>query len=191
MVKRLDQIVVVDVEATCWEGEQTPEQESEIIEIGLCTVDVASGQRLEKRSIVVKPEHSTVSEFCARLTTLTQEQVEQGVSFGEACNILQSQYHTKQRVWASYGDYDRRMFERQCQSRSMEYPFGPTHINVKNLVAIAYGWKREVGLARALQRMGLRFEGIQHRGIDDAWNIAHILSRVLLQRRALIKQLVV
>ena len=59
MAKKLDQILVIDLEATCWLGDPPEGQESDIIEIGLCTLDVATGQRLDKASIVVRPERST------------------------------------------------------------------------------------------------------------------------------------
>jgi inhibitor of KinA sporulation pathway (predicted exonuclease) len=45
---------------------------------------------------LVKPERSTVSEFCTELTTLTQEQVDQGMSFAEACERLQKRYLSNQ-----------------------------------------------------------------------------------------------
>jgi inhibitor of KinA sporulation pathway (predicted exonuclease) len=61
VAKKLDQIIVIDVESTCWQDTPPVGQESEIIEIGVCTVDVASGKRLEKESILVKPERSKVS----------------------------------------------------------------------------------------------------------------------------------
>ena len=38
-------------------------------------------------------------------------------------------------------------------------------------------------MSEALKRMGLPLEGIHHRGGDDAWNIAAILSRVLRSSR--------
>jgi inhibitor of KinA sporulation pathway (predicted exonuclease) len=181
---RLDQILVVDIEATCWEGAIPPEQESEIIEIGICPLDIASGQRLEKASILVKPEYSQVSEFCTQLTTLTQEQVTQGITFSEACSTLRKKYFSKERIWASYGDYDRSQFQRQCQSRSITYPFGNRHINVKSLLAIVYALPSEVGMVQALEFSNLPLEGTHHRGGDDAWNIAGVLSKLLLQARA-------
>ena len=180
----LDLLLVVDVEATCWEGETPAGQESEIIEVGICTLDVATGERREKRSLLVKPERSQVSPFCTQLTTLTQEQVDQGISFAEACTILQRDYLSHERVWASYGDYDRAQFERQCRARQIEYPFGSRHINVKTLFALVYGLPREVGMARALEVAGIALEGTHHRGDDDAWNIAEIVSRLMLKVRA-------
>ncbi len=184
MAKKLDQIIVVDIESTCWEAAIPAGQESEIIEIGVCTVDIASGRRLEKESILVKPERSKVSQFCTQLTTLTQAQVDQGIPFPEACSILKNKYLSQQRVWASYGDYDRRQFERQCQSRYVSYPFGSRHINVKSLLAIIHALAQEVGMAKVLKLLNLPLEGTHHRGGDDAWNIAGILSELLLQTRA-------
>ena len=61
MARKLDRILVVDVESTCWEGNPPPGQMSEIIEIGLCVVDVAALERVERRSILVRPACSTVS----------------------------------------------------------------------------------------------------------------------------------
>ncbi len=183
MAKRLDQVIVIDIESTCWEGDPSPGQESDIIEIGLCILDVATAARVESRSILVIPERSKVSEYCTRLTTLTQEQVETGVTFAEACAILKREFMTKERWWASYGDYDRRQFERQCQALNVGYPFGPGHINVKSLFAIVFALPHEVGLDEALSLMQLPLEGTHHRGVDDAWNIGNVLSRLVAQFR--------
>ena len=183
MAKQLDVVLVVDVEATCWEGTPPEGEENEIIEIGLCLLDVKTGERRERESILVRPERSRVSAFCTELTTLTQAQVEQGISFGEACALLRTKYLAQQRVWASYGDYDRRQFERQCQRTGVGYPFGATHLNVKTLFALVHALPREVGMAAALARLGLPLEGSHHRGADDAWNIAGILSHLLQSGR--------
>ena len=94
MARKLDQILVIDVEATCWPGAPPDGQESEVIEIGICPLDVATGERLEKRSILVKPECSRVSEFCTQLTSLTQKQVDQrGHQLcDKACARLEREY---------------------------------------------------------------------------------------------------
>jgi inhibitor of KinA sporulation pathway (predicted exonuclease) len=136
---------------------------------------------LEKESILVKPEHSKVSQFCTELTTLTQAQVEQGITFTEACLILKKKYLSKERIWASYGDYNRWQFERQCQSRNISYPFGSRHINVKNLLAIIHVLPQEGGMAQALELLNIPLEGTHHRGGDDAWNIAGILAKLILK----------
>src|SRR5689334_6339207 len=75
MAKLFDQVLVIDIESTCWQGPPPRGQLSEIIEIGLCAVDLRTLERLEKRSIMVKPVRSRVSEFCTSLTTLTNDDV--------------------------------------------------------------------------------------------------------------------
>ncbi|WP_119072641.1 3'-5' exonuclease [Aggregatilinea lenta] len=176
MAGKLDQLLVIDVESTCWDGPPPVGEEKEIIEIGICVLDVRTGERVGKHSILVKPEHSRISEFCADLTHLSQSDVDRkGVSFGRACAILRRKFAARDRAWASYGDYDRRQFERQCAEREILYPFGISHINVKTLFALFSGVPQEVGLLNALDLMHLPAEGTHHRGVDDAWNTAQLL----------------
>jgi inhibitor of KinA sporulation pathway (predicted exonuclease) len=179
MPKKLDQVIVIDVESTCWEGAPPHGEESEIIEIGVCPLEVATGRRLQKRSILVRPERSRINAFCTQLTTLTQEQVDRGIPFAAACSILRKEYQTRDRVWASFGDYDRSQFERQCSAVGVSYPFGPRHLNVKTLFALTRRLPQEVGMAEAVALLGFPLEGTHHRGDDDAWNIAAILAELL------------
>lgn len=180
MAKNLDKILVVDIEATCWEGAAPEGMQSDIIEVGVCLLDVASGQIEDNRGILVKPERSVVSAFCTELTTITPQMVEQeGISFKEACAILKKEYGAQQRAWASFGAYDLKHFQRQCSEMGIGYPFGPSHINVKTLFALKNKLGREEGMAGALQRLSIPLEGTHHRGIDDARNIAKILHAIL------------
>ena len=185
MAKRLDHILVIDIESTCWEGGSSPRGEAnDIVEIGLAPLEIATGRRLEKRSLLVRPERSSVSPFCTRLTTLTQEQVDGGMAFKDACRILEDEYLSGQRLWASFGDYDRRQFEKQCREQGVRYPFGSSHLNVKTLFAVTRGLPSEVGLPQAMALLGLKIEGIHHRGHDDAWNIAAVLWETLKRMRS-------
>lgn len=171
---------VVDVEATCWEGDPPVGQRSEIIEIGIVVLNLETLERTDKRSIMVKPEHSEVSEFCTRLTGITPEEAAAGITFREACDLLRSEYHTDSRPWASWGDYDRKQFQKQAVG-TVRYPFSARHTNAKQVYAEAYQLKR-AGMARALRHAGLPLEGSHHRGADDAWNIAALIGRLVRDR---------
>jgi inhibitor of KinA sporulation pathway (predicted exonuclease) len=183
MAKKLDHAIVIDLEATCWDGSPPASEASEIIEIGICPLELSTGRRLAKRSILVKPTRSRVSTFCTQLTTLTPEQVATGITFTEACEILRREYQSRDRVWASFGDYDRTMFQKQCDAAGVPYPFGPRHLNVKTLFAITRGLPHEIGMSEALGLMGAPLEGTHHRGDDDAWNIAGILAELVNKLR--------
>ena len=183
MARSLDTILVVDVESTCWKGAPPPGQSSEIIEIGLCPIDLKTLTRTQKRSILVKPVRSQVSRFCTELTTLSPDMFARAGSLADAIDVLKTEYCSQNRLWASWGDYDRRQFERVCRDQGVAYPFGPSHLNVKSLFAAAAGNRHETGLDGAYKRLGLTMEGTHHRGDDDAWNIAQILCRLLKTMR--------
>ncbi len=178
---KFNQILVVDIESTCWK-EPRIEDIGEIIEIGICPIDTESGDVLEAKSIIVKPKNSKVSKFCTELTTLTQEDVDSGISFKDACNVLVNEYRSKKYVWASYGYYDKTQFETQCKRENVEYPFSKAHINVKILFALRYSLRKDIGMEQALKLLNMPLVGTHHRGVDDSRNIANILSKILFDK---------
>jgi inhibitor of KinA sporulation pathway (predicted exonuclease) len=172
-------LLIVDVEATCWEGRTPPGQQNEIIEIGICQLDLESLEISRARGILVKPQRSKVSEFCTQLTTLTQEQVDGGLLFDEACKVLETEYASMEYPWGSWGSYDMRMFTDQCPSFGVTYPFSSQHINLKKRFAAAFGLSRPMGMAGALRYLNLELIGTHHRGEDDAPNIARIVQTLI------------
>ena len=184
MARRLDRILVVDVESTCWDGPPPPGEESEIIEIGISQIDLLALEPVEKRSLLIKPVRSRVSDFCTKLTTLTAAELDKGGNLAQACRVLKDEFDAKNRLWASWGDYDRRQFRRVCETQGVAYPFGRSHLNIKSLFAAAAGCPQEIGLDGAISRLGWTMEGTHHRGVDDAWNISRILCYLLKLQRA-------
>jgi inhibitor of KinA sporulation pathway (predicted exonuclease) len=176
---RLDVILVVDVESTCWDKNPPPGEASDIIEIGVTTLDFGSLKRLEKRSLMVKPARSAVSEFCTRLTTIKPEDVAAAGTLADACAVLRSDFRSKDRLWASWGNYDRKQFQENCDALGVPYPFSSDHLNAKALFSLLRGKPRQPGMAEALDVLGIPLEGTHHRGGDDAWNIAAAIAALL------------
>jgi len=176
-----NEILSIDLEATCWENDgDHQKQHSEIIEIGICKLNTTTGKVTESEGLLVKPVKSTISEFCTRLTSITPQMVEKdGILLSEACDILQKRYNSKQFTWASYGAYDKTMLKEQCQKADIPYPMANHHINVKVLFAEIYDLQKGIGMAGALRMLKLPLIGTHHRGVDDAKNIAKILSNLL------------
>lgn len=172
-----DKIVVVDVEATCWRGPPPPGQCNQIIEIGATLLDTRTWECSNKRSILVKPSRSKVSQFCTELTGITQEMLEEsGLPLRKACETLVAEFNSHKRVWASYGDYDKSIFSKNCSQDKASYPFSKQHLNVKVLFALKQQLVTGVGLANALAMIKMPMEGQHHRGHDDAWNTAKLLA---------------
>lgn len=184
MSKQMDQcVLVVDVESTAWEPKKSqPKNEiSEIIEIGITVVNTTELKIISSDAILVRPQKSKLSKFCTKLTTLTQDMVDEGITFAEAAKILKNKYNSENRTLISWGDYDRKMFERNSRDYGIKYPFGPRHMNLKNTFTILHSLSREPSLGEAMEYLKLKFDGTQHRGIDDSRNIATILLHTLKQ----------
>ncbi len=175
-MKATDKIIIIDLEATCWQGKIPEGQENEIIEIGLAILNTKTGEISKNKGILIQPQRSKVSPFCTELTTITQELLEEnGISFQNAIAELVEEYKPDLYTWASYGQYDLNMLKKQCKSFGVPYPMGNDHINVKVLFTDVYGLQKPTGMNGALHILNIPLEGTHHRGIDDAKNIAKIL----------------
>lgn len=173
---------VVDLEATCWRGPPPEGARNEVIEVGLCVVDLVDRRRVARDRILVRPAFSAVSPFCTELTGLTQEEVDGGVDFTTACTTLVERHCAAERAWASWGAYDLKQFRRQCEDDGATYPFAAFHTNAKAVFSELHGSrKRRFGMARALAQVGLPLEGRHHSGADDAWNIGALVLHIVEQ----------
>ena len=179
-----DSLIVVDIEATCWDTPQPPpNQRREIIEIGICLLDLSSFELSDTRSILVRPSHSTISEFCTNLTTLSAEMLDtEGILFDEACQMMVDDFQSDQRLWGSWGSFDRRIFQEQCAFSNVTYPFSDKYVNIKTLYSKLYNNRQPIGMRGALDQLELKLTGTHHRGVDDAVNITRILRLILQQR---------
>lgn len=179
MGRKYDYIICVDLEATCYPDGIFPEGESQdIIEIGACKLH-ASGEITDNKGLLIRPWHSKVSEFCTELTSLTYPQLksEGFYNYEQAVSNFKKTYGPKMRVWASWGNYDRFAIQRQCEKDNVKYPFGPSHINVKDLFGSIYG--QSLGLGMAMDYLNLPKEGRAHRGYVDAYWVGQILGYIL------------
>lgn len=177
---------IIDVETTCWEPPEykLDDELSEVIEIGIAVVNIDSLEIIENDSVIIRPQRSKVSKFCTKLTTHTQEYVDTGISFQEAMIKMKNDYNSEQRVFISWGDFDRKMFENNCLDYGVKYPFGPRHMNLRNTFTMLHGLGSEPGLDEALEHIDMKMEGTHHLGICDAKNIANIFIHSLKQFRS-------
>jgi len=185
----LRRILIIDLEATCWRGPKPPGEEPEVTEIGNAVLHVEDLHVESRPELLVRPTRSTVSQFCTELTGLTQEMLgEGGLSFPEALDALEQAHgDLRTTAWASYGKYDRKKLRQECEYHGIPFPFGDTHTNVKRELARMAGWRRELGMAAAMRRLGLDpVPGSRHhRGADDAVNIGRLLALMLGGRTGL------
>jgi 3'-5' exoribonuclease 1 len=179
--------LVVDVEATCDEDHRIPREQTEIIEIGAVLCDGTTLLPLAEFQTFVKPiRHRILTPFCTHLTSITQADVDGAPGFAAAMSKLSEFLRNRgalgQHSFCSWGDYDRAQFTRDERRHGVRAPLSSQHINLKESFRRRSGDDGKLGCGQALRRVGLRFLGTAHRGIDDARNIARLLPYCLGRR---------
>jgi len=177
-------LAIVDFEATCCDQQTFPRDEMEIIEIGAVAVDAATGDVASEFGTFIRPvRHPALTGFCKSLTTITQDEVDAAPAFPEALIAFAAWLSPFDRpVFCSWGDYDRKQLEKDCDFHSQPFPFANGHRNLKAEFSAAIGSTKRFGLGQALDRLKLTFAGTPHRGIDDAKNIARVYKEILIHQ---------
>ena len=169
---KYNKLVVVDIEATCW-ADNARRDESEIIEVGIAELWLRE-MTIERASYPVKPDNFDISPFCTQLTGWTAEALQDAKPLAEVARLIAEKHNLRNKVWASWGNYDRTQFRKECGSKGIQYPFSQDHINLKTQFALRRHLKKGVGIKGALRMLGLTFEGRLHNGGDDAYNAARV-----------------
>ncbi len=171
-------MLVIDLEATCDEGDGLPAIDMEIIEIGAVWA-TAEGTVLDTFQALVRPVlRPQLTPFCRQLTNIQQADVDGAELFPVVAARLASfaqRHQAPGATWGSWGQFDAKQLARDCERHGIDSPLAAfEHVNLKRRFAKARKIK-EVGMARALQMVGLPLDGAHHRGLDDARNIAKLL----------------
>ena len=170
--------VIVDLEATCWEGGDRSQME--IIEIGavLLGPDLELTGR-EFASFVHPVAHPQLSDFCRKLTSIRQEDVDEADYFPEVLARFLAWIGPEPATLCSWGAYDLNQFRQDCARYNL--PFPPVlerHLNLKRAYS-QLRHSRPLGMAAALKQEKLPLMGTHHRGIDDARNIAKLAQIII------------
>ena len=167
-------IIVFDLEATC---EKDGSLEHEVIEIGAVKVN-EDGEVLDTFTTFVKPDnHLVLTDFCKELTSIQQSDVDTAPNFPEAIQRFQEWIGKEEFVLASWGFYDKKQLLKQVKEHRLSTDWLERHTSLKHAYAEFKRLKRPCGVAKALNREGMTFDGTAHRGIDDAKNIARIFAK--------------
>ena len=172
--------LIIDFEATCSNNtKEIPRNEMEIIEFAGILIN-SNFKILKEFTKFVKPvRHQSLTKFCTELTSISQNDVDKAEKFPEIVKTFNNEMLTQQVLFLSWGNYDKFQLKQDCQFHNIEYPFDENnHINIKQKVCDFLEFKKQRGISGVLKFLNLRFEGTQHRGIDDVKNIIRILEHI-------------
>jgi len=189
-----DFILCIDLEATCDEvmESEAPRalivspEEMETIEIGLAVVDLRNLEVVDVFQRYVRPGlHPTLTPFCTRLTSIQQADVSAANVFSQVARevtIFLAKY--PKALWGSWGRYDADQLRADAiRAHCAPMLQGIQHVDLEQLYREIFACP-SMGLKPATEALGLSWTGKNHRGIDDAVNLASLVVLLLKKARS-------
>ncbi|MFC5403118.1 exonuclease domain-containing protein [Cohnella soli] len=168
--------IIFDLEATCWENDRT--KPNEIIEIGAVKINDKL-EMIDEFQSFIKPELNPIlSDFCKKLTSINQADVDQAESFPQVAHNFKSWIGDDNYWLCSWGFYDKSQLKKDCELHNIKTDWLRKHISIKHQHGKSIGVDKGVGMERVLQMLNIPLIGTHHRGIDDARNIAKIFVEI-------------
>lgn len=159
---------------------------AEIIEVGL--VAVVDDQITKQFSSYVTPlKFPVLSERCKSFLHISQQQVDQGISFYELVRKLgefNNQYETTIVTW---GNMDMKVLRHNCLEAGVAFPFKAAELDLSMEYKRFFGDQNQTGLWKAVQEYGKEGTGRHHRALDDALTTYNIFRLVEKDKRYLEK----
>ncbi len=182
-----DQRLFIDFEFTMPEtGRKDRSFFPEIIEVGIVC---ASGLEVHKTfSSYVQPViNPTLTERCKAFLDITQDDVDQGISFTELVEILNTFDQSGKALVITWGNMDMYVLKKSCEHWGTPYPFRGREVDLSIEYKKFYGDRNQTGLIKALHEYGYKEKGKHHRALDDALAAFEIYKLIENDRKYLNK----
>ncbi len=173
-----NRLVCFDLEMCCW-NENGVGRTGEIIEIGLAEIDLVKGEIVKRAQYYVSPEKDEVSKFCSELTGITPRKIEkQGRPLEQVIQSMIKNFGGRNKIYAAWGRDDQILFS-ECEEKGIDLPFSE-FINLATLYRMQNRLKdKKIGHRAAQEAAGIEWEGRQHSGYIDAYNLAKLALNML------------
>ena len=107
---------VIDFEATCTDKNEFPRSETEIIEFACILIDSKLNVVTEFNEYIRPKIHPQLTDFCKKLTTISQQQVDSAPPFPEVLDQFSKAIIEKYKpLFASWGNYDKNQLMQDCR----------------------------------------------------------------------------
>ncbi|MCV9886907.1 3'-5' exonuclease KapD [Metabacillus halosaccharovorans] len=182
-----EQLLFIDFEFTMPEGKSNPKGfYPEIIEVGIVSV---KNQKIEEQfSSYVKPNQFPIlSERCKTFLQISQEKIDQGMTFSELLSILSNYNQKAPTTVITWGNMDMKVLRHNCEMNKIEFPFTGKFRDLSMEYKKFFGDRNQTGLWKAVEEYGKKATGKHHRALDDALTTYNLFKLVEDDKRYLQK----
>ena len=154
----------------------------EIIEIGAVVLN-EEFEIVDKYSTYIKPNNLRISQGVQRLTNITEEKLVKAPNIKEALeNLLQITPDINNTTLYTWSDSDTNAIECELSSKNIQIKdikrLCNNYIDIQEIFGERVGIENRLNLTKALNMIGLEFNGREHGALADAINTAQILKEI-------------
>jgi inhibitor of KinA sporulation pathway (predicted exonuclease) len=171
----------LDLELTYWSGPPPPGMKQEIIEIGIVEMDLQTLNITREAAYFVRPRRWEISEACSKLTGITTEDIRSARPFLEVLATMTEQFRPSGKMCGTWGE-DAVLIARACNLEGMKTPLRNL-LDVSLFFQRAFLLKNQFSLSKAVEMLGLDFEGVPHGALVDARNTAFVHAAIIRRMR--------
>jgi sporulation inhibitor KapD len=158
----------------------------EIVEVGV--VAVVNDSIVETFSSYVKPmKFPILTERCKSFLKITQEKVDNGMSFQELVRVLRTFNDQMPSTVVTWGNMDMKVLKHNCKQANEAFPFTVKQRDLSMEYKRFFGYQNQTGLWKAVQEYGKEGTGKHHCALDDALTTYNIFKLVEKDKRYLAK----
>ena len=172
--------LVIDLEMNGIHTEEVPM--GEIIEIGAVLLN-EDFEIVDKYSTYIKPDNLRISQGVQRLTNITEAKLVKAPNIKEALeNLLQITPDINNTTLYTWSESDTNAIECELSSKNIQIEdikrLCSNYIDIQEIFGERVGIENRINLTKALNMIGLEFNGREHGALADAINTAQILKEI-------------
>jgi len=180
-LKILSSAIYLDLEWNCFETTLRNGAAEEIIEIGLVELDPVSLLIRREASYLVRPRQLEISRRCSAITGITRCDLIGARPLREVIAKIAGEWPSKSTCFA-WGE-DEEVFVRACRAHRVPVPFR-RFVDLSRTFQRMLLLSQQASVRRAIEALGLPFDGCEHMALSDARNTARIHAEILRRLRS-------
>jgi inhibitor of KinA sporulation pathway (predicted exonuclease) len=167
----------IDLEWNCWDAAPIPGRHQEIIEIGVVEVRLDTLEMIGEKDYLIRPRLLDISAACTQITGLTAEDLKQAPPFPDVLRQFEEDFQPQGKLCCAWGN-DASVLDSACSRHKVPCPLR-NRVDVGLLFWHIFLLKDQPSLRKAIEIIGIPYDGIAHTALGDARNTARVHAEII------------
>jgi inhibitor of KinA sporulation pathway (predicted exonuclease) len=176
-----ERALYIDLEWNCWDGLPVPGRHQDIIEIGVVEVRLDTLETVREKDYLIRPRPLDISAACTKITGLTADDLKKAPQFVDVIKQFKEDFRPREKLCCAWGD-DASVLDSACSRHRVPCPLR-NRMDMSRLFWHSFLLKDQPSLRKAIEMVGIPFDGIAHTALSDARNTARVHAEIIRRMR--------